>query len=121
MLTLCAREYIFTFINIGIGRARRFFLPRVTLPSVVTTLVLSNLDNCNAMLSGATAFQLGSLMPQDHITPVLKELQTLPVELRIHCKVLVYIHKALRGQAPQYLQCRSVVLLETTSHSSQTT
>ena len=37
-----------------IVRARRF-LPRVTLQSVVTALVLSNLDYCNTMLSGATA------------------------------------------------------------------
>ena len=101
-----------------IGRAGRF-LPRVTLQSVVTAfnLVLSNLDYCNAILSGATAFQLGRLQRlqncaarlitgvgiPDHITPVLKELHWLPVELRIHFKVLLYIFKALRGQAPQYL------------------
>ena len=38
---------------------------------------------------------------RDHITPVLKELHWLPVELRIHFKVLLYIFKALRGQVPQ--------------------
>ena len=43
-----------------IGRDRRFG-PRPSLKSVVTALVLSNLDYCNAMLSGATAFQLGRL------------------------------------------------------------
>ena len=70
------------------------------------------------MLSGATAFQLGRLQRlqnraarlitgvgiRDHITPVFKELQWLPVELRIHFKVLLYIFKALRGQAPQHSQ-----------------
>ena len=35
--------------------------------------------------------------------PFLKKLHWLPVELRIHLKVLLYIFKALRGQAPQYL------------------
>ena len=69
------------------------------------------------MLSGATAYQLGHLQRlqnravrlitgvgiRGHITPVLKELHWLPVELRIHFKVLLYIFKALRGQAPQYL------------------
>ena len=99
-----------------IGRAKRF-LPRVTLRSVVTALVLSHLDYCNAMLSGATAFQLGRLQRlqnraaqlitgfciRDHITPFLKELYWLLVELRIHFKVLIYIFKALLGQAPQYL------------------
>ena len=109
--SLCKR--IFFLINC-IGRARRF-LPRVTLQSVVTALVLSNLDYCNVMLSGATAFQLGRLQQlqnraarlitgvgiREHITPILKELHWLPVELRIHFKVLLYIFKALRGQAPQ--------------------
>ena len=69
------------------------------------------------MLSGATAFQLGRLQRlhnraarlitgvgiRDHITRVLKQLHWLPVELRIHFKVLLYILKALRGQASQYL------------------
>ena len=85
-----------------IGRDRRFG-PRPSLKSVVTALVLSNLDYCNAMLSGATTFQLGRLQRlqnraarlitevgiRDHITPVLKELHWLPVELRIHFKVLL--------------------------------
>ena len=37
------------------------------------------------------------------ITPDLKELHRLLVELCIHFKVLLYIFKAWRGQAPQYL------------------
>ena len=65
-----------------------FCLPRVILQSVVTALALSNLDYCNAIMSGATAFQLGCLQRlqnraarlitgvgiRDHITPVPKEL-----------------------------------------------
>ena len=84
-----------------IGRARR-----VTLQSVVTALVLSNLDYCNAMLSRATAFQLDRFKRlqnraarlitgvgiRDHITPVHKELHWLLVELRIHFKVLPVIY-----------------------------
>ena len=68
-------------------------------------------------LSWATAFQLGRLQRlqnraarlitgvgiRDHITPVLEELHWLPIEFCIHFKVLLYIFKALRGQAPQYL------------------
>ena len=68
-------------------------------------------------LSGATTYQLGRLQRiqnraarlinevgiRDHITPVVKELHWLPVESRIHFKVFLYIFKALRGQAPQYL------------------
>ena len=43
---------------------------------------------------------------REHITPILKELHWMPVDLRIEFKVLlyhVYIIKALHGQAPQYL------------------
>ena len=67
-------------------------------------LVLSNPDYCNDMLPGATAFQLGRLQRLqnravrvitgigigDHITPVLIELHWVPVELRMHFKVIVY-------------------------------
>ena len=109
MLTLCARE---SFHINCICRARLC----VTSQYVVKALVLTNMDYCNAMLSGATAFQLGRLQQlqnraarlitragiREHITPVLKKLHWLP-ELRIRFKVVLYIFKALRGQAPQYL------------------
>ena len=82
--SLCTKIYF--HINC-IGRARRL-LPRVILQSVVTALVLSD---CNAMLSGATAFQCDRLQIlqnradriitgvgiRDHIKPFLKELHWL--------------------------------------------
>ena len=39
-----------------------------------------------------------------HITPVLRDLHWLPVHLRIEFKVLLITYKALRGQAPTYIQ-----------------
>ena len=112
------REFIILQLKHNFRKHVEFLIKaRVTLQSVVTALVWSNLDYCNAMLSKATAFQLSRLQRlqnraarlitgvgiRDHITPVLKELHWLPVELRIHFNVLLYILKALRGQAPQYL------------------
>lgn len=37
-----------------------------------------------------------------HITPVLKALQWLPNNIRVHLKILVIAYKALHGQAPSY-------------------
>ena len=38
-----------------------------------------------------------------HITPVLKELQWLPVNERIQLKTLVFTYESLNGQTPAYL------------------
>ena len=38
-----------------------------------------------------------------HITPVLFELQWLPIYKRIEYKMLVYVYKALNGKAPEYI------------------
>ena len=38
-----------------------------------------------------------------HITPVLKELQWLPIDKRIVYKVLVITYKVLHGLAPVYI------------------
>ena len=77
------------------------------LQAVFTELVilaLSNPDYCNDMLPGATTFQLGRLQRLqnravrlitgivigDHITPVLKVLHWVPVQLRMHFKIILY-------------------------------
>ncbi len=38
-----------------------------------------------------------------HITPILHQLHWLPVPKRIQFKLLVLVHKAYNGLAPQYL------------------
>ncbi len=38
-----------------------------------------------------------------HITPLLKELHWLPVDFRIHFKILCFTYKALHGLALTYL------------------
>ena len=39
----------------------------------------------------------------EHITPVLRRLHWLPVRERIRYKLLALVHRALSGQAPEYL------------------
>ena len=40
----------------------------------------------------------------DHITPLLKSLHWLPVEARIHFKILLITYKILNGQSAGYLE-----------------
>jgi len=64
---------------------------------VVTTLVLSRLDYCNAVLAGLPAFTLAAfqpvlhaaartvldIKPRDRLSPTLRELQWLPIAERV--------------------------------------
>jgi len=43
------------------------------------------------------------LKPRDHVIPALRELHWLPVVLRIEYKLCLLVHKALIGQAPEYI------------------
>ena len=51
----------------------------------------------------AAARLLFDLKPRDHVTPVLRELHWLPVVPRVEYKLCLLVHKALFGQAPDYI------------------
>ena len=40
---------------------------------------------------------------RDHISPILASLHWLPVRFRVDFKVLLFVFKALSGQAPSYI------------------
>jgi hypothetical protein len=40
----------------------------------------------------------------DHITPTLETLHWLPIHYRVQYKVLLYVFKALKQEAPLYLE-----------------
>ena len=79
----------------------RQYLSFDTAKTLVDALVLSKIDNCSSLLYGApkhlvvklqnvqnaTARIIVTLGKHDNITPVLKELHWLPVELRIVYKI----------------------------------
>lgn len=79
--------------------------------------VSSRLDYCNSLYTGLTKHNLDRLQlvqnaaaslltgttKFEHITPVLAELHWLPVKFRIDFKILLFIFKALQGQAPLYI------------------
>ena len=96
----------------------RNFLTESATTTLVTTLILSNLDYCNSLLSGITAESLSKLqMVQnhaaklikrkkkfDHVTPLLFDLHWLPVKQRIHYKICLLCYKALNNSAPCYIK-----------------
>ena len=99
-----------------IGRIRRF-LDRSRTETLVHAFVTSRLDYCNSLLFGIDDQHLHRLQSLqntaarivtrtrkfEHITPVLRSLHWLPVKLRIHFKVLIFVWKVLHDQAPLYL------------------
>ena len=87
------------------------------LQRVVSALVLSRLDYCNAVLAGLPASTLAPLQrvqnaaarlvaglgPRDHVTPALRILHWLPVAQRIQYKLCVLAHTAFYKYGPSYI------------------
>jgi hypothetical protein len=105
-----------------IGHIRQYLTTNAT-KSLINSLVISRLDYCNALLYGIPKLSINKLQnvqntaariisrisKYDHITPVLRHLHWLPVQLRIKYKILTHTYKALFNQAPKYV----VDMLET--------
>ena len=93
------------------------FIGKEKLEMVLHAFVTSTIDYCNGLLYGLpdcrivklqrvqnpAARLLTSSSKYSHITPVLKELHSLPVRFRIHFKILLLTFKALNGMAPDYI------------------
>ena len=105
---------------------------------LVTALVLSRLDYCNAALAGlpestilplqrvqhAAARLITNSKPRDHITPVLMRLHWLPIKSRIFYKLCLQMHLIHTNQRPDYMadmvklsaECSSRPGLRSASH-----
>ena len=96
---------------------RRSAGPEV-MKRLVSALILSRLDYCNAALAGlpqstiqplqraqnSAARLISNSSRYEHITPVLKELHWLPVNLRIKYKLCLLMHLIHTHQCPLYLR-----------------
>ena len=92
-------------------------LPRKTIERVVNAMITSRIDYCNALLYGTSNKNLVKLQllqnvaakiivggsKYEHVTPILRELHWLPVESRIHLKIMVLVHRAVNDTGPVYL------------------
>ena len=100
----------------NIGKIRSV-IDRDTCKLLVNSMVTSRLDYCNSLLFGVNKSVVDKLQKlqnkaarivtlskkYSHITPILKSLHWLPVEQRIHYKILLQTFKSLHGMAPDYL------------------
>lgn len=96
------------------------FVPFSAFERVVHTFIMTFLDYCNSLYVGiiltltltldslsrlqlvqnAAVHPLTGPHKRNHICPVLVSLHWLPVQMRIHFKILLFVCKALHGLAP---------------------
>ncbi|KAF7251190.1 Enteropeptidase [Varanus komodoensis] len=109
-----------TFLQLWLIHQLRPFLENDCLGTVTHVLVTSRLDFCNTLYVGlplkmVQILQLvqnraASLLTGtgrcSHITPVLRQLHWLLIEVRAQFKLLVMTYKALNGLGPGYLKER---------------
>jgi len=101
----------------NLSRIRKF-LSVDTTKMLVLAYVTCRLDNCNSLLYGLPKYLIHRLQlvqncavrlvlcgrKYEHITPLLKELQWLPVEQRIVFKIPLLTFKALHNLSPTYIR-----------------
>ena len=108
MLEHVSRVAQICFFHLRCLRSVRRQLGRDVSARLVSALVLSRLDYCNAVLACLPAATLAPLQrvltaaarlvldlkTRDHATPALRELHWLPIAQRIEYKLCLLVHKA---------------------------
>lgn len=98
-------------------RSIRRCLGREVTARLVSALIISRLDYCNAILANLPASTLAPLQrvlnaaarlvmnlgPRDHVTPALYELHWLPIQSRIQFKLCLLVHHVIGGRSPPYI------------------
>ena len=101
----------------NIGNIRKYLFKDST-SALVHAIVTSKLNNYNSLLFGLQNSSLLNLQmvqnnaarlivlqkKYEHITPVLKQLHWLPVEIRTDYKICLLTYKCLHQMVPLYLQ-----------------
>ena len=105
------------FVEIRNISFHRKYLSQEVASQLMVSLVLSKMDYCNSLLSGAPKSLINKLQrvqncaakvclnkrKYDSVTPLLKELHWLPVQARIDYKIATLCHKFFLGSLPPYL------------------
>jgi len=87
------------FFHLRRLRSLRLQLVRDVMARLVSALVLSRLDYCNAVLTGlpASTLTLELSWTSDHVSPALRDLHWLPIKQSIEFKLCLLVHKSLIG------------------------
>ena len=110
---LC-KSLFFEMLKISHMRA---FLNEASLQKLVTSFVLSRMDNCNSLLVNLPNDTITKLQriqnhaarlvlkkaKRNHVTPLFRKLHWLPVQARINYKICVLCFKCKNKSAPSYL------------------
>ena len=113
-VTSVCRKAFYNLYNIS--RIRKY-LDFNSCQTVILALVISHLDQCNALFYNLPQYLLDKLQKvqnaaarvlartpfRHHITPILASLHWLPAKHRIVFKFLVIVNKCLHGLGPFYL------------------
>ena len=108
----------------NIRRIRKYLTPAAT-ETLIHAFVTIRIDYCNSLMYGLPAYQLAKIQRVQnaaaslilneskfcHITPLLKQLQWLPVTHRIRFKLLLMTFKAVHSLSPQYI--RDLITIKT--------
>ena len=95
----------------------RKYISREHLKTLVNSIIIAKLDNCNSLFIGISAYEAGRLRKfqnscarliygmksRDHVSGILQELHWLPCEARTYFKILCYVFKCYHNLAPAYL------------------
>ena len=107
-------------------RQLRYIATSSTMQTLVSSIILTRLDYCNALLAGLpkstlapltrilhAAIRLVANLPYDgSVSKALRERHWLPVDYRIGYKLCLMMHAVVHGRAPSYI-CDLVVPLAT--------
>ena len=112
-------KHIIAKMGAGIGAARKCatFLPPALLNQVVCSLVLCHLDYCTGVWSSASKGLIKKLQimqnkgarlvlgcsPRANIVEMHKKLKWLSVEKRLTASMLMFFHKVIQTQRPQFI------------------
>ena len=105
------------FYHLHNTRRIKKYLSRDSLLTLIQAFITSRLDYCNVPLYGlpnsqivkfqrvqnAAARLVLSRSKYSHISPALYQLHWLPVQHRVHFKILILTFKAIHGLAPKYI------------------
>ena len=100
----------------NIGQIRKY-LTVEDLRTLVQSLIVSKLDNCNSLLFGVSEYEIGRLQKlqnscarlihgkkkNESVSAILFDLHWLPIKPRIYFKILLFVFKFFKNKTPTYI------------------